>query len=161
MLGLVFDHNEQAIRTNGHLGSFANGYSRNLATIMADAHLKYRGFSTMLEYAQCHTENKSPVIAAETDNLGNVIRQGAIFYTGWAFNAQSGYLFKNNWEIAGRYTLVRPEKITGYDELDQYTLGVSKYIVGHNLKVQSDVSLLESNTGTQEVMFRLQTEFTF
>ena len=161
MLAIGFDHNEQAIRTRSHLGSLANGYSRNLDTWMADAHLKYRGFSTMIEITQRYTEKGSPVIASVVDNLGVVTIPQTVFYTGWALNSQCGYLFQNNWEIAGRYTLVRPEKITANADLDQYTLGVSKYIVGHNLKVQSDVSLLNTDGDSDEVMFRLQTEFTF
>jgi hypothetical protein len=128
---------------------------------MADAHLKYRGFSTMIEFTQRYSENGSPVIASVVDNLGEITIPQTVFYTGWALNNQCGYLFKNNWEIAARYTTVRPEKVTANPDLDQYTLGVSKYIVGHNLKVQSDVSLLSTDGDSQEVMFRLQTEFTF
>ena len=68
---------------------------------------------------------------------------------------------KNNWEIAGRYTQVKPEKITLNNDITQYTLGFSRYVVGHNLKVQGDVSLTQEDTKENKLMFRLQTEFNF
>lgn len=53
---------------------------------------------------------------------------------------QAGYLLKLNWEVSGRYTNVELDKtITSKGEENQYTPGVSKYIVGHKLKVQSDI----------------------
>ena len=46
-------------------------------------------------------------------------------------------MFKNNYEIAGRITSISPE--IGVDNDDtRYTLGFSKFVVGHNLKVQTD-----------------------
>ena len=72
------------------------------------------------------------------------------------------YLFKNNWEISGRYSNVKlDEAITGKVPESQYTLGVSKYIVGHNLKVQTDVSLLDINPANDIVMWRLQFDIHF
>jgi phosphate-selective porin OprO and OprP len=161
MLGFVFDHNEQAIRSQGHIGSYFSNASRNLATVMADAHLKYKGLSIMLEYAQRYAENSSPVIAPIEDDHGTILVPGAVFYTGYAANAQAGYLFKSFWEIAGRFTMLRPEDQLLEDNKEQYTLGVSRYVYGHNLKIQTDASLLQEANGSSEVMFRLQTEFTF
>ena len=49
---------------------------------------------------------------------------------------QAGYLLKNDWEVSGRYTNIELDKsITGKNPEAQYTFGVSKYIVGHKLKV--------------------------
>ena len=62
----------------------------------------------------------------------------------------------------GRYTNIELDKIvTGKDAENQYTLGVSKYIVGHKLKVQSDISYLSIDGGTNEVMYRLQFDIHF
>jgi hypothetical protein len=72
-----------------------------------------------------------------------------------------GYLLKNNWEIAGRFTQVNPERITLNNDIKQYTLGFSRYVVGHNLKVQGDISLTEEASKKNKMMFRLQTEFNF
>ena len=72
-----------------------------------------------------------------------------------------GYLMKNNWEFAGRFTLVNPESITLNNDIKQYTLCFSRYVVGHNLKVQGDVSLTQEASKENKMMFRLQTEFNF
>jgi len=53
------------------------------------------------------------------------------------------------------------EAITGSLPETQYTLGVSKYIVGHKLKVQSDISLLDVDGGSNELMFRMQLDVHF
>ena len=71
-------------------------------------------------------------------------------------------MFKNNYEVASRYTQVDYDKIiTGNGGEKQYTLGVSKYIVGHKLKIQTDISYLGVENGTDEVMWRLQLDIHF
>ena len=53
-------------------------------------------------------------------------------------------------------------KITGFKKETQYTLGISKYVVGHNLKFQSDFSLLEEEGNDDpELMLRMQVELAF
>jgi phosphate-selective porin OprO and OprP len=82
--------------------------------------------------------------------------------TGDGMNFSLGYLFKNNWEIATRFTQINPEAITGNESQQQYTLGVSRYIVGHKLKVQADVSYrTENNASDNELMYRLQIDLHF
>jgi hypothetical protein len=44
----------------------------------------------------------------------------------------------------------------------QITFGISRYVVGHNLKVQSDISLMTNELNAeQQIMFRLQAEMQF
>jgi phosphate-selective porin OprO and OprP len=153
-LGLTYDFNDRASRQGGQLGSFFDE-QRDLKTIFADAMFKYKGFSAMAEYAN-KKSNGSPVV--ETDIDGKVSKA---FFTGTGFNVQAGYLFKNNVELAGRFTQINPETITQRDDNTQYTLGVSKYISGHTLKVQSDISLLQENSDAHELMYRFQVEIGF
>ena len=47
------------------------------------------------------------------------------------------------------------------DVSNQYTLGVSKYIIGHKLKIQSDISYLTLADISNDVMFRLQLDVHF
>jgi hypothetical protein len=47
------------------------------------------------------------------------------------------------------------------DPEKQYTLGLSKFIVGHSLKVQTDVSLIEVANRGEEVLCRLQFDIHF
>ena len=161
MLCMTYDFNENAMRSRGQMGDYVTGDLRSLQTIMADVHLKYRGFSFMGEYANRTTTDGSAVIDALYNINGEIIDVNETYYTGSAINLQMGYLMKNNWEIAGRYTQVTPETITLNNNINQYTLGFSRYVVGHNLKVQGDVSYTQEANRDDVVMFRLQTEFNF
>lgn len=153
-LAVGYDYNDNAVREQGQLGSFLDG-ERDLSMIMADLMFKYRGFSVMAEYMDKTTSN--PVL---TDTSGTVIGS---FVTGMGLSAQAGYLFKNNFEIAGRYSSVVYDEQLGEDAVNQYTLGVSKYIKGHSLKIQSDISLTETDNPDDdpEMMYRFQVEMAF
>jgi len=130
-------------------------YETNINDVFVDAMFKYKGFSFMAEYA--NRDAKNP-FATNSDGT----RTGDIVQVGQGLNFQSGYLFEKNWEISGRYSNVKlDEAITGKVPESQYTLGVSKYIVGHNLKVQTDVSLLDINPANDIVMWRLQFDIHF
>lgn len=152
-IGVTYDYNDRATRQAGQLGDFLSA-QRDLETLFVDAYFKYNGFSSLVEYA----DKKSPDGAVIFDGGGNFVDA---FYTGSGISWQAGYLFKNNFEIAGRYTQVNPEKVTLRNENTQYTLGLSKYIVGHNLKIQSDVSLVKEISKDDILMMRLQMELAF
>ncbi|HYG03734.1 MAG TPA: porin [Chryseosolibacter sp.] len=157
-IGFTYDHNDRATRERGQLGSFIDtelaNRQRDLTTWFGDAHFKYKGFSSLIEYAH-RTSPENPIVF---DGEGEVAQA---FYTGEGINVQAGYLFKSNIEIAGRYTVVTPEKITGYNKETQYTLGLSRYFVGHSLKVQTDVSFLQEASQEDQLMYRLQLEVSF
>ena len=136
-LGFTYDINNQAARERGNLGSFidADGTpGKTLNTIFADLMFKYQGLSVMIEYANKSTEDDDPILLS--DVTGDIIGE---YYTGSSINIQAGYMFKNNFEIAGRVTSTKPD--LGVDNDDKrYTLGFSKFLVGHNLKVQTDLT---------------------
>ena len=153
-LGITYDYNNNAIKSRGQLGSVLTE-TRDLETVFIDMMYKHKGLSVMAEYANKQVNNASPLIL-NTD--GELIES---FYTGSAINVQLGYLFKNNWEVSARYTMVSPERITPNNELRQYTFGLSRYIVGHNLKIQSDFSLLKEASKADKRIIRLQLELAF
>jgi len=158
-VGAAYDINNNAVRNRGNQGSYMvtdNGvFETNINTLFFDAMFKYNGFSFMAEYAK---RDASDPYAKNSDGT----LTGDEVQVGHGLNLQSGYLFKNNWEVSGRYTNVELDKnITGKNPENQYTLGVSKYIVGHNLKVQSDISHLQIKNDHDELMFRLQCELHF
>ena len=166
MLSATYDYNQKAMRTRGQMGDYISdnfiGELSDLESIFIDAHFKLKGFSFFGEYVNKVTRNGSAVLDGTFDDvLGEWTTVDLSYYTGSAINLQMGYLMKNNWEIAGRYTQVTPEKITLNNNINQYTLGFSRYVVGHNLKVQGDVSLTQEATKENKLMFRLQTEFNF
>ena len=154
MMGFTYNYNQDAVRERGFAGAYmirTDGtiYETDQTTIFADAMFKYIGFSFMGEYAKRTADDE---IATEIDGITPT---GDIVLTGNALNLQAGYLFKNNYEIAGRFTTVSYEDVTGDLPTKQYTLGVNKFIVGHKLKVQSDISYTSLDGNDDNITFRL------
>ena len=154
-IGLTFDYNDGAVRQGGQLGSFVvdakSDYVENsLTSFFADLMFKYKGFSILSEYA-----NKTAA-----DEIVDVSKG---FLTGTGFNFQMGYLFDNNVELAVRYTSISDDSdLSGISDETQYTLGLSKYIVGHNLKFQTDLTRIAyPDVDDGKLMFRMQVEMQF
>ncbi len=159
MLAATYDLNQDAVRSRSNLGSFlfndVGFHETDISTFFLDAVFKYNGFSFMGEYA--HRDADAP-IALNSDGT----ETGDVVQVGDGLNLQMGYAFKNNWELAARYTNIElDEAITGSSPEDQFTLGLSKFIVGHKLKVQTDLSYLSVNSGTDQLMYRLQFDIHF
>ncbi|NNC82509.1 MAG: FmdC precursor [Flavobacteriales bacterium] len=163
MLAVTYDYNQDALRDRGQMGSYLISALplRDLETIFADLHLKWRGVSWMVEYANKTTAMGSPMVVTQIEDDGGIITISDTYYTGSAINTTLGYLLPSNWELAGRYTRVDPEEATGIADQTQYGIALSRYIVGHNLKVQADANLLQVTDAPDQTMFRLQTEFNF
>lgn len=158
-LGVSYDYNNNAVKTRSNQGSYmetdAGFYETNISTVFIDAMFKYKGFSLMAEYAD--RDAKDPFAKNSDGTL-----TGDEVQVGHGLNLQTGYLFKNDWEVSGRYTNIKlNENITGKNPESQYTLGVSKFIVGHSLKVQSDISYLEIDNNNNQLMYRLQFDIHF
>lgn len=150
-VGLTFDYNENAVQSRGNKGAVTDSEA-NLRSWIVDAMFKYRGFSVMTEYVDRKVYNFSN---QTIENYNDYVND---FYTGTAFNAQSGYLFKRNYELAARYTQVRPQEGSVFTDLTQYTFALSKYIVGHSIKVQTDFSILQEQNKPITHIYRLQFE---
>lgn len=154
MLGLTYNFNKDAVRERGFAGDYmirtdGSIYETDQTTVFIDAMFKRSGFSFMGEYAKRTADNE---IATELDGLTPT---GDIVLTGNALNLQAGYLFKNNVEIVGRYTTVEYEMITTAAPRKQYTLGLNKFVVGHKLKVQSDLTYTSIDGNEDNITFRL------
>jgi len=154
MVGLTYNYNQDAVRERGFAGDYmmrADGslYETDQTTVFADAMFKHDGFSFMGEYAKRTADDE---IATEADG---VTPTGDVVLTGNALNLQAGYLFKNNYEIAARFTTLNYESVTGALPTEQYTLGVNKFVVGHKLKVQSDISYTTVDGEASNLTFRL------
>ena len=91
------------------------------------------------------------------------------YCTGEGINLQLGYLFENNVEPAFRYTFITPEEAglaSDRDAQRMYTFGLSKYVVGHALKVQTDLSFIDESAEFSlendfDMLFRFQVEMAF
>lgn len=159
MVAATYDHNNNAVRERSNQGSYmfledGSLFKTNINTFFADAIFKYQGFSFQGEYASRNAEDVIAVNADDTPTGDNV-------NVGNSVNLQAGYLLPSNWEFSGRYTNVSLDDVAGGTTTDQYTAGVSKYIVGHKLKVQSDLSYTTLNSEGDNWMFRLQLDVHF
>ncbi|MCB9289621.1 MAG: hypothetical protein H6560_20125 [Lewinellaceae bacterium] len=165
MLGVSYNINKGASRQKQSgiflMDAEGNYLDNDLQTVFVDGVFKYQGFSLSAEYA-----DKKCVLP---DGMGQeeakdkmIDANGKSYHTGKGFNIQAGYLFKKNWEVAARYTTVSPDWEMSFTGTEEYSLGLSKYIVGHNLKVQSDVSLIDKeNKDINGLRYRLQFEVAF
>lgn len=135
--GVAYSNNEDAVRSGGQLGKYLYD-PRDIGTGIVDFLFKHNGWSFAAEYIQRNATN--PV----TMNVEGDVR---FVYVGHGQNFQGGYLFRNNFEIVGRYSKVRPDsEIQTLTQMkQQYAMGATKYIRGHRLKIQSDLTY-EDNT---------------
>jgi phosphate-selective porin OprO and OprP len=151
-IGATYDFNQGASRQRGQLGGFnsdAQGSVTNdLSTFFIDAMFKYNGLSIMSEYA--HRAARKDIAGFE-------------FGTGNGYVLQTGYLFKNNFEIAARYTIINSDDLifSSINEETEYTWGISKYIVEHSLKIQSDLSYGDRENASNTIRYRFQVELSF
>lgn len=162
-IGVTYDYNDRAVKDKSNQGSYMidespeslDGYFHsNIATLFADMMFKYKGFSIMAEYAHRNADKVNLISADSTSS--------ATVKTGSGFNVCGGLMFKSNWELAGRYTQIMPSKEVGGENYGQYSLGISKYVVGHKLKVQGDISYLSVNNSPDgQLMYRLQIDLHF
>ena len=158
-IGFTYDFNNDAVKNRSNQGSYMTNdtgfYSTNISTVFVDAMYKHKGFSFMGEYA--YRDAKDPFAKNSDGTLTGVVVQ-----VGNALNLQSGYLLSKTLEISGRYTNIDwDQNITGKGNENQYTIGLSKYILGHKLKVQTDLSYLDLTGNTNELLYRLQVDIHF
>jgi phosphate-selective porin OprO and OprP len=156
-VGITFSNNENAKRTGGQLGKFLYE-GRDIETFMFDALYKHNGWSFSSEFLK-RTAN-DPI----TYNPENPLQMQFVF-VGHGENYQASRLFKNNFEVVGRYSKVTPKKeIEAIKEKHaQYTLGMNKYLKGHRVKLQTEFTFeqrdwMVGGAGTENFLFRFQIE---
>lgn len=134
MLAGAYSYNDKATRLQGQNGAIMpNGETRNLHAYFVDFILKYQGFAFYTDFMGRSTSQ--PLFNNEASPC---------IYKGNGVNVQTSYLFPSNWEIALRNSTLLPAKevqpIVGYKKHNQTTLAVTKYLIGHSLKIQADAS---------------------
>ena len=144
------------------LDSVGNYLENDITTTTVDAIFKYKGFSVETEYTMVDCPDCGEEDLADGETPSWVAANGKTYNTGDGFTIQAGYLMKNNWEPALRYTQIDSNNDYGFAGITEYTLGLSRYIVGHSLKFQSDVSYWEvEGSDDQFLRYRLQMEIQF
>jgi phosphate-selective porin OprO and OprP len=139
-IGMTVNQNYNTLRTGGQIGELLH-QPRDMATYMSDWLFKYRGFAFASEFLYRTTDN--PLTFNEANDVRYVFK-------GLGQNYQASYILPTNLEFAGRYTRLEPgEGIKQYEPTVQhFTAGLTKYIRGHRLKLQSDLTyeLLQPHT---------------
>lgn len=132
MISAVAHKNYGAIKQRGQTGK-ALYEKRNIESYFIDAILKYNGWAAMGSFMKRATTN--PLTTDGTKN--------SMVFAGHGFDYQVSYIFKNNYEIIGRYSNQKVEKELYNNNLphsNQYSLGLTKYIWEHAFKIQGEVS---------------------
>ena len=156
LLAGAYSYNSRAVRIQGQNGALMpEGEHRNLGAYFFDFILKYRGFAFYTDFMgrTCDT----PLFD------GN---EGIFVYTGKGLNLQTSYLIKQKWEIALRNSTMFPDgevqSLAGYRRWNQTTIGVTRYLIGHSLKLQADASYnhqsgaLNPNYNRWEIRFQVE-----
>lgn len=163
--GLTYNLNNRAARER-QTGSFLKDTTgtymvHDLQTIYADVIFKYQGFSFQSEFAHKKITDMKPPKGSDANPIEELIdASGRSYLTGLGYMAQAGYLFKNNWELAARYSKVVPDYQHAFKQEKEYAFGISKYISAHNLKVQGDISLADiEGESSNSLRYRIQFEF--
>lgn len=125
-----YSYNDRTIREGGQLGKYVlNPFT--LKTGFADAIFKYQGFAYQVEYMRRDVDN--PLNYLEDDPT-----EQTYAYKGWGVNQQTSYLLNKGYEVAARYTLVKPhQQISQFEnQTEVLELGLTKYLKAHRLKFQ-------------------------
>ncbi|EPR72529.1 Phosphate-selective porin O and P [Winogradskyella psychrotolerans RS-3] len=156
MLSGVYHYNNNARRTRGTIGDelFAQ---RDIQSLFLDAIVKYNGWAFQTAYMQRTADD--PITFNPDDALDS-----QYVFTGSGFDTQLSYIFANNYEVIGRYSYQEPHKdieaLT--PQTNQYSLGVTKYIWEHALKLQAELTNTELNyldsSSTSNWYLRFQVE---
>ena len=134
LLAGAYSFNNKTNRLQGQNGAYIpNNELRDLNSYFVDFILKYNGFAFYTDFMgrKC----SEPLFTTDPETC---------IYTGNGLNVQASYLFPKNWEVAVRNSTLFPEekvqKIVGYENYNQTTLAVTRYLIGHSLKIQADAS---------------------
>lgn len=156
MISGAFHFNNKAKNSQGQTGS-ALYAPKDMQSIFGDIIYKHKGFSFMSAFMQRKTSNPIAVNPHNPTEFNYV-------YIGTGMDYQSSYMFKNHYEIIGRYSWQNVDKrIFQYTpNTKQLTLGLTKYIWEHAFKLQAEATYnienYYNNSKKNNWYFRLQTE---
>ena len=137
LLAGAFSFNDRAKRLRGQTGEIMiDSQTKDLSSYFVDFIFKYNGFAFYTDYMGRICNN--PLVYNKEGKVEQYV------FTGSGVNAQVSYLFRTNWEIAARNSIILPKDeikpYCKYDYHNQTTLGVTKYLLGHHIKIQADGS---------------------
>jgi hypothetical protein len=137
----------------------------NYRQLYIDALAKYKGFSMLVEFGNASAaglgenyEDANAVLLLAPQQISSLLQIGN------SYNAQLGYVTPKGYSVDLRYGQSLPEFANYTNSLmtdtDSYTLGLTRYFKGHNLKAQLAYTLLNrANVNTTVVECMLQIAF--
>ncbi|MGA9638595.1 porin [Flavobacterium sp.] len=134
LLSGAFNQNNNALRSQGELGSLLYE-SRTLKSVFVDAMFKYNGWSATGAYMSRATHDPVTIDAVD------ITKTQAVF-VGYGYDAQLSYVFPSEYQIIGRFSTqkVHDDIKTKSPNIDEFTVGVSKYLYGHKMKLQTELT---------------------
>ncbi len=156
-IGSSYNFNQKTNRLGGQIGkTFDTGLLRNMETVLVDFLVKYNGWAWSSEYARRWTNDPIVTIDSATESI----------FKGSGCSTQLSYVFTNQWSPVARYTRITPHDsiLSVEDEVIQYTVGLTKYLNQHKIKLMGDVTLEDENNSQtlrdrQNWIARIQLEF--
>jgi len=156
MLSGVYHYNDDARRTRGTIGDDLFE-KRDIQSLFLDAIVKYNGWAFQTAYMNRTTDD---AITINPDDAS----ESRYVFAGSGFDTQLSYLFKSNYELVGRFSYQEPHKDIEMltPQTNQYSLGITKYIWEHALKLQAEITNSELNyfdsSKTNDWYLRFQVE---
>jgi phosphate-selective porin OprO/OprP len=132
LISAAYSQNNWARRTQGQLGDDLFE-QRTMKSILADAMLKYNGWSAMAAYM--NRSAKNPITYNPVD-----ITEFNYVFVGSGMDYQLSYTFPDNYEVIGRFSTqkVHDDISDLAPDTKEYTFGVTKYIWEHAFKLQTE-----------------------
>lgn len=152
----IYAFDDKTTKSGGTLGKALYGL-RSFTNYGGDFLFKYRGLSLSSELII--RESSNPVTKDSKDTTGKTIQY---IYSGMGLNAELSYVTPKNYLVGFRFSQLNPDsKIAAYERQTRYyTMVVGRFMKGHRLKVQSDVTYVDnvSNPSKNNFIFRFQVE---
>jgi hypothetical protein len=173
VLGVAFSVNNGASASNGEghreielFDSFGNFSSPNYNQLYVDLLLKYKGFSFLGEYNNSTADDIDLVYTNDTATQLLVPQEiSSYFLLGDNYNFQAGYMLPKGFSIDTRYEISKPEFSTYTNSLlkdsNSYTIGLTKYFSGNNLKIQTSFTAIQIENGAKQQIGSLLMQIAF
>ena len=130
-LAAAANYNHDAHRAGGSVGRFLGSSANriNLATYSLDGMYKQNGLSVLAQINHRRVDGANPYTAFEG--------------SGYVF--QSGYMMSDKTEISARHGYYWPstDLEAAFQEQRRWVVGWSRYMNGHDLKIQADLGIIE------------------
>ena len=162
LLGAALSYNDGTShpRGEGHgdlviYDTFGDPQLPDYIQMYADLLLKYQGFSVLAKFANTSATSLQGTFTDQ--NAANPLYSGQIsefLALGNGLNVQAGYYFEFGLSVDLRWGLLMPAFANNADSVIQetsaYEMGVSQYLLGHRLKIQSSLSRIETGETLKE-----------